>query len=888
MVVVSPDQSSEVRRLKKALQDAELKFRAIVDDGLAMIWTVGADKNRTYVNLPWLKFTGRRLEQELGTGWADGLHPADLDAAMKTYYAAFDRREKFSMTYRLRRHDGAYRWILDEGIPRFGSDGIFLGYVGHCLDITEHKQSEFALEESNDRYQRAAATIPMALYDYARDGEGATHLYRISPRLAELLEVDPVAIVDDPQLLWKMIHPEDIERVRGEDGQAASSGRNFEVEFRVVCPSGKIKWLQMASRPYRPAGGVFDFGSGYILDISERKTAERRQIHAVMEAFPEAMLLLGADGVIHYANSNSEPVFGLACGELSGRNIDALLPECAADILEAARTFHVPRKIASAAGVTTESVAVRGDGSSIPVELRVSRILLDNVMTTIVSALDISERKRDEKALKKSERFLSILTDNLPGMVGYWNKDLRNEFANIAYREWFGKSSEEMKNIRIQDLLGRELFAQNEPFLREALSGRRQTFERMLVKADGSKLYTWAQFIPDWEGGEVRGIFVLITDVTELVQATEALRESEERWRFALEGSGDGVWDWNYQTGSLFLSRQEMKVLGFDGEEATTCHVADRLALLHPDDKEAREVALARYLAGETPVYICEFRTRDRQGRWKWIYSRGMLVSRTPDGQPLRLLGTHSDITGVKVANQKLERLLEENRQLMAKIFSSDEIRRRQLSQDLHDELGQWIAAIQANAHFVSTRPADTRVSQTADAIRAIIDCAKEINGVIRNMVQRLRPALLDTLGLKASILDLVSNWNKIFVGMNCNVEISDAADNLSDDVLISIYRIVQESLSNIGKHSRASSVFIRLGLKDMAGSALPEVCLCIEDDGVGFSGETSGVGLLGIRERTLSIGGRLTIDSAPDQGCRIDVRIPAGRSDRRKAETEG
>jgi PAS domain S-box-containing protein len=870
------------------LKDAELRFHSIVDNGIGMIWTAGVDKGCTYFNLPWLRFTGRRLEQELGTGWTEGVHPEDFDACMTTYCAAFDRREKFSMVYRLHRHDGAYRWILDEGMPRFGTDGAFLGYVGHCLDITEQKQNEFALEESNDRYRRAAATIPMALYDYARDGEGTTHLYRISPRLAEILEIDPAAVVDDPCLLWNVIHPEDVARVRDEDEQAARSGRNFDVEFRVICPSGKIKWLQMASRPYQPAGGVFDFGSGYILDISDRKTAERRQIHAVMEAFPEAMLMLDADGIIHYANSNAEPMFGVTAGELVGRNIEVLLPENVAEILETARTLQMPRKIASTSGVTTEAVAVRGDGSIFPVDLRVSRMLLDNEPTTIVSALDISERKRDEKALEKSERFLRILTDNLPGMVGYWNKDLRNEFANIAYREWFGKSPAEMKNIPIQELLGRELFALNEPFLRKALGGKRQTFERMLMKVDGSKLHTWAQYIPDWEGGEVRGIFVLVTDVTDLVHATEALRESEERWRFALEGSGDGVWDWNYQTGSLFLSRQEMTVLGLDGDEATTCHVTDRVALLHPDDKIAREAALARYLAGETPIYTCEFRTRDRLGRWKWIYSRGMLVSRTPDGKPLRLLGTHSDITSVKLANQKLERLLEENRQLMAKIFSLDEIRRRQLSQDLHDELGQWIAAIQANAHFVSTRPADTRVSQTADAVQAIIDCAKEINGVIRNMVQRLRPALLDTLGLKASLLDLVSNWNKIFVSMNCQVEIADAVDNLADDVLISIYRIVQESLSNIGKHSRASSVIVCLRFEETAANDFPEAHLCIEDDGVGFAGETSGVGLLGIRERTLSIGGRLTIDSAPEQGCRIDVRIPIGHRDRRKAGSEG
>ena len=121
-----------------------------------------------------------------------------------------------------------------------------------------------------------------------------------------------------------------------------------------------------------------------------------------------------------------------------------------------------------------------------------------------------------DAALAESERFMRSLIDIIPGMVGYWTADLRCAFANAAYRDWFGRSPEHMRDIRLQDLLGETLFAKNEPFIRAALAGQAQRFERTLTKADGSTGYTWAHYIPHWADGAVHGFFVLVSDITEL------------------------------------------------------------------------------------------------------------------------------------------------------------------------------------------------------------------------------------------------------------------------------------------------------------------------------------------------------------------------------------
>ncbi len=129
-------------QVEEVLREKEKNYGTLMNSGRALVWTAGEDKLCNYFNSIWLEFTGRTLQQEMGNGWTDGVHPEDLQQCLDTYVNAFDRREKFSIEYRLRRHDGEYRWILDDGCPRYNTKGEFIGYIGHCLDITDRKQLE--------------------------------------------------------------------------------------------------------------------------------------------------------------------------------------------------------------------------------------------------------------------------------------------------------------------------------------------------------------------------------------------------------------------------------------------------------------------------------------------------------------------------------------------------------------------------------------------------------------------------------------------------------------------------------------------------------------------------------------------------------------------------
>lgn len=146
---------TERKRADEELREKEIQYRNLANSGTALIWTTNSDKQCNYFNEPWYRFTGRTFQQELGIGWADGIHPDDHDQCLHTFMSSFDQRIPFNAEYRLLHNSGEYRWLLDNGMPNYNANGEFIGYIGHCFDITDQKRTEQELSRAKEKAEES-------------------------------------------------------------------------------------------------------------------------------------------------------------------------------------------------------------------------------------------------------------------------------------------------------------------------------------------------------------------------------------------------------------------------------------------------------------------------------------------------------------------------------------------------------------------------------------------------------------------------------------------------------------------------------------------------------------------------------------------------------------
>lgn len=219
------------KRGEALVRESEARFHALADTAPVLIWMSGLDKGCTYVNQPWLTFTGRTYEQERGAGWAEGVHPDDLTHCLETYGRSFDAQLPFSMEYRLRRADGVYRWVLDIGIPRLTPQGEFVGYIGSCVDITEQRlllereqraraEAEAALRQRDGFFSLAAHELKNPLTSLLGNVQMLQRRAERDPAVLERYERNLAAIRNQGQRLGTMIN-ELLDVARIELGQLA-------------------------------------------------------------------------------------------------------------------------------------------------------------------------------------------------------------------------------------------------------------------------------------------------------------------------------------------------------------------------------------------------------------------------------------------------------------------------------------------------------------------------------------------------------------------------------------------------------------------------------------------------------------------------------------------
>ena len=306
----------ERRTGETVLRESESRFRIVADAAPVLIWMSGVDKLCTFFNKPWLEFTGRSIKQELGNGWAEGVHADDLQRCLDTYNEAFDARKPFVMQYRLRRRDGEYRWVTDDGVPRYDILGQFAGYIGSCVDITELRKKEEALREFEERVTLAARAANLGVWEM----DTITNEIWMSDMARTLYQFDSNTRVDHAALQHR-VHPEDRELRNSAVKTAVEAQSEYEIEYRLLLPDGTLRWIGGRGRWITGENRKGARLIGVSIDITPRKLAEAEAREYHEQVGHLSRLAAVGELAASIAHEVNQPLSGIISNAGAGRRL---------------------------------------------------------------------------------------------------------------------------------------------------------------------------------------------------------------------------------------------------------------------------------------------------------------------------------------------------------------------------------------------------------------------------------------------------------------------------------------------------------------------------------------------------------------------------------------
>jgi PAS domain S-box-containing protein len=375
-------------------------FRLVADIAPVLIWMSDADARCNYVNASWTAFTGRTLDAVLRDGWRDSIHPDDLPRRLEVMTRGFERRQPFTAEYRLKRHDGEYRWVLDTAIPRFALDGALTGYVGSSVDITERKEAEASLRRKESELveaQRLAAIGSWQWNAATDDIIWSDELYRI----AGLEPGSPAVLGSNHPHLYP---PEHWARIRRCADEAMRSGTPYELDVEMIS-GGSRRWVTARGEAQRDADGRITGLRGTVQDITERKQREESLglFRTLIERSNDSLEIIDGQ-TLRFLDVNEKACrdLGYTREELLSLTVRDVNPNASQEALE-----RIGRLCEQTGFALFESVHRRKDGSIFPVELNVKPVTLDDRRYYVTVCRDITERKRaEELSTSESRRLL--------------------------------------------------------------------------------------------------------------------------------------------------------------------------------------------------------------------------------------------------------------------------------------------------------------------------------------------------------------------------------------------------------------------------------------------------------------------------------------------------
>jgi PAS domain S-box-containing protein len=492
----------------------------------------------------------------------------------------------------------------------------------------------------------------------------------------------------------------------------------------------------------------------------------------------------------------------------------------------------------------------------------------------MVLAALVEERKQAEGAIRESEERYRRIVET--ANEGIWLVDSKHHtlFVNQHMAEMLGYEPEEMLGRSAFDFHFPEDLNRTRQALERRRSGVSEHYDSRFRRQDGSELWVQMAATPIIkENGEFDGSLAMMNDISERRRAEAALQESEARLRMAIQAGRMYAFEWDPTTDVIVRTGQCADILNWM-DDPTRDTGRRFVAKVHPDDREAY-ASPQTGLTPEDPTYQTSYRVLRPDGSVIWLEANGRAFF-DGQGRRLRIIGLVADVTERKLAEEALSRV-------SRKLIEAQEQERARIARELHDDLSQRMALLQIGIEQFEQDTAGLS-SQARQQLHNIAEVAADVSCNIHNLSHQLHPFKLDTLGLVASLEGLcreLSNQHNLQVQFVHH----DIPGQIPKDATLCLFRIVQEALRNVVRHSGAAEAKVELSGHD------DRIDLCISDSGVGFSPESAkgntGLGLISMRERLRLVGGQLSVESEPSHGTRIQVRVSLFTT-KAEAESEG
>ncbi len=793
------------------------------------------------------------------------------------------------------------RWLHTIKIPVYNDQHQPQYLLCFSEDITDRKQVEAERKELIEVMENAVSGISKL------DVEGR-YLYA-NKTYAQFTGYQPEEMIG---MLWqKTVHPDELEKLIAAYWQMVKEGR-VEVETIGIRKDGSIFYKQLVMIATYDEQHQLLGHYCFMKDISERARleAERKQAEINLEREllrTKTLFNTSLDGIVVMNHQGDVVQTSPSFAQMLGYTVEETLTLNVAD-WDAQLTPEDLQAILKSAELMSlfETRHRRKDGSEYDVEISYSRVVIEGEIMHFCICRDISKRKQVEIDLQVSQaRFAGILeiandaiiSINIKQQITLFNKGAEQIFGYQA-EEVLGQSLTLLMPSRFTDIHHQHIgdYAQTRGYARP-MAERGGIFCR---RKDGSEFPAEASISKLDLNGEI--IFTaFLRDITARQQAETALHLSEERLQMALEASGDGLWDWNIETGEIYLSACYQEMLGYKpGELVLDLNLWTDM--IHPDDQSWVWECLNAHLQDDSVPYTFDYRQRCKSGDWKWIANYGKVVAYNSQGQPIRMIGTHKDISDRKQKEMVLREAMEaaEQANLAKSIFLAN------MSHELRTPLNVILGFTQVMGHDSSLTPNQQEDLQTIrrsgdhllNLINDVLDLSKIESGHCT-----LEESDFDLIALLHSMRNMLAE-RASSKGLDLYFEIATDVPPFINTDAQKLRQVLLNLLGNAIKFTHQGSITLQVSSSVPtleAGTTTRYILqFAVIDTGVGIAPEeldiifdafvqaqagkrsVSGTGLgLTISRKLLELmGGEISVQSTIGQGTIFSFNLPVSSSD--------